>query len=185
MTDSFNWLPGNKARCFAANSGNRWVRSFRLSVFFLGWASTAQAVIPASERAVLTSLYASTHGGSWTDKTNWNGPVGTECTWAGVSCNAAQSHVTGISLNMNNLVGTLPSLGGLTALEFFWVDGNKLTGSIPSLSGLTALLSFSAYLNQLTGSIPSLSGLTALQGLIVSNTGNSASATVTVTSGIP
>ena len=128
---------------------------------------TAQATIPASERAVLTNLYASTNGASWSNNTNWNGAVGTECTWYGVACDAAQSHVTYISLESNNLVGTLPSISGLTALRAFDVGGNQLTGSIPSLSGLTALQGFWGYYNQLTGSIPSLSGLTALRSFQV------------------
>ena len=132
-------------------------------LFFLGWASTAQAAIPAAERTVLTNLYASTTGASWTNNTNWNGGVGTECTWYGITCDVAQTHVTEIDLYNNHLVGTLPSLSGLTALRAFSVDHNQLTGSIPSLSGLTALQCFDVANNQLTGPIPSLSGLTALQ----------------------
>ncbi|MDP4027494.1 MAG: DUF4214 domain-containing protein [Gallionella sp.] len=119
--------------------------------------------IPATERQVLLNLYASTNGAGWTNKTNWNGAAGTECTWYGVSCDGTQSHVTSIDLQSNNLVGTLPTLSGLTALQDFWVGGNQLSGSIPSLSGLSALTYFFAYNNKLTGTIPSLSGLTALQ----------------------
>ncbi len=119
--------------------------------------------IPPSERAVLINLFASTNGASWIVSTNWNAPVGTECSWYGVFCDGALSHVINIALPFNNLVGTLPSLSGLTSLQHFAVDGNQLSGSIPPLSGLTALQYFSADGNQLTGSIPSLSGLTALQ----------------------
>ncbi len=140
-----------------------------LTLFFLGWTSTAHAVIPASERAVLTNLYASTNGAGWTNKTNWNGEAGTECTWQGVTCDNPHSHVTAIALSINNLVGTLPSLSGLTALESFDVFNNKLSGSIPSLSGLTALHFFFVGSNQLSGSIPSLSGLTALQSFLAWN----------------
>ncbi len=112
---------------------------------------------------MLTNLYASTNGASWTNATNWNGGVGTECTWFGVTCDGAQNNVVTITLFSNNLVGTLPALSGLPALQYFNVFGNQLTGSIPSLSGLTALQYFDVSTNQLTGSIPSLSGLTALQ----------------------
>ena len=132
----------------------------------LGWASTAQAIIPASERAVLTDLYASTNGASWTTNTNWNGAVGTECSWAGITCDATESQVIAIWLEFNKLTGTLPSLSGLTALQAFVVRNNQLTGSIPSLSELTALQLFNVSSNQLTGSIPSLSGLTALQQFV-------------------
>ena len=118
MTVSFKWLLGSRARCFAATLKTILRQNFWLTLFFLAWASTAQAAIPASERAVLLDLYASTNGASWTKKTNWNGPVGTECSWYGVSCDGTQSHVTGIYFTIgNNLVGTLPSLSGLTALQ--------------------------------------------------------------------
>jgi hypothetical protein len=129
----------------------------------LGFAGSAQATIPASERAVLINLYDSANGANWTNNTGWNGAVGTECTWFSVGCDGTQSHVTSINLFSNNLVGALPSLSALSALQFFSVYNNQLTGSIPSLSGLTALFNFSVYNNQLTGPIPSLSGLTALK----------------------
>ena len=41
--------------------------------------SLAQAAIPASERAVLDALYASTNGAGWVNKTGWGGAAGTEC----------------------------------------------------------------------------------------------------------
>ena len=125
--------------------------------------TTSSGGIPASERAVLVNLYNSTNGASWINNTGWMGTAGTECTWYGVTCDGSQSHVNAISLASNHLVGTLPSLSGLTALQVFVVNNNQLTGSIPSLSGLTALQTFSVGHNQLSGSIPSLSGLTALR----------------------
>ena len=82
------WLLGSGARCFAATSRTILGRSFWLALFFLGWATTAQALISAAERAVLIDLYASTNGASWTYNTNWNGGVGTECSWYGVSAMA-------------------------------------------------------------------------------------------------
>jgi Leucine-rich repeat (LRR) protein len=141
-----------------------------LTILFaaLTMSSVSYAVIPDTERAVLLALFTSTNGDAWTNKTNWNGAPGTECTWFGVTCNADQSHVTGINLSSNNLSGSLPTtLDQLTALQFFFVNDNQLTGSIPSLTGLTALQTFIVNDNQLTGSIPSLSGLTALQNFDV------------------
>ena len=110
-----------------------------LTLCILGWASTAQAAIPASQRTVLTNLYTSTNGAAWTNKTNWNGAAGTECTWFGVTCDAAQLNVTRISLGSNNLVGTLPAISGLPALQSLIVANNQLSGPIPALTGLTAL----------------------------------------------
>lgn len=153
---------------FVALSRARLWQGLLLMSLTLGGLSAAQAAIPTSERMVLTNLYASTNGASWANKTNWNGPVGTECTWRGVVCDATQTHVLGIDLGSNNLVGTLPLLSGLTNLQGFFVSQNRLTGSIPSLNGLASLQRFVAWGNRLTGSIPSLSGLTNLQVLSVS-----------------
>ncbi len=134
----------------------------------------SNSVVPAgglgaSQRAVLTNLYSSTNGASWTNKTNWNGAVGTECTWFGVTCDTAQNNVVAINLGSNNLVGTLPALSGLPALQTFNVSINQLTGPIPSLGGLTALLDFRVNNNLLSGPIPSLTGLTALVTIVASN----------------
>jgi hypothetical protein len=177
MTVCCNRLPSCATRAFTTGSESPLGRNkpnpsgarIGLALLLLGCTSAAQAAIPASERAVLTSLYTSTNGASWKNKTNWNGAAGTECSWYGVQCDSAQSHVTGIqfgsSISGNNLTGKLPTLSGLTALEQFDVSFNQLTGSIPALSGLKALKTFYVQANALTGSIPSLSGLTVLQAL--------------------
>ena len=129
----------------------------------------ATGALAASQRAILTDLFTSTNGAAWTNKTNWNGAPGTECTWFGVICDATQSNVVAINLGGNNLVGTLPALSGLAALQTFNVFNNKLTGPIPSLTGLTALRSIDVSGNSagggnlLTGAIPSLTGLTNLR----------------------
>jgi IPTL-CTERM motif/Divergent InlB B-repeat domain len=124
--------------------------------------ATSHAVIPAAERTALQALYTSTNGASWTNNTNWNGAAGTECTWFGVTCSAGDANVIFISVNSNNLTGTLPALSAFTALQNFTVSNNSIGGSIPSLAGLTTLLNFVAGGNDLTGTIPSLAGLTSL-----------------------
>ena len=140
--------------------------------------ANAQAVnsIPASERAVLLALYSTTNGSGWFNRARWGDPSGTECTWSGIRClygtqvyvgTVFQGYtfitVGGISLNQNNLIGTLPPLDGLTSLKDFSARNSQLTGSIPPLAGLTSLGYFDVYANQLTGSNPPLAGLTALQ----------------------
>ena len=132
----------------------------------LGCASVAQAVIPASQRAALTDMYISTNGASWVNKTNWNGAVGTECTWFGIACDAAQNNVVSVTLDYNNLAGPFPVISGLTALQTIDVFSNKLTGSLPSLSGMMSLTSFRTGGNLLTGPIPSLSGVPKLQAFL-------------------
>lgn len=160
--------------------------------------------IPAAERQMLVDLYNSTNGDGWRNNTDWKtagdfSPAGTECKWYGVGCNASQTQVTRIELSTNKLTGTLPakldrlsaleafnvsgnqfngslpSLTGLTTLQYFAADGarliraDRLTGNIPSLTGLTALRHFSVEGNRLTGDIPSLTGLTALEVFNVSS----------------
>ena len=111
------------------------ISSWIVSIFLALGATAVQAQIPAGERAVLLNFYASTNGATWTTRTNWNGPAGTECTWFGVTCGGGT--VTGINLDFNNLTGSLPgNLNNLTNLTNFSVQTNQLTGPIPSLTGL-------------------------------------------------
>ena len=124
--------------------------------------TVAQAAIPTAERNALLALNASTNGASWGDSTGWNGPVGTECSWFGVTCDVGSSHVTGINLPNQNLTGVLSSLSSFTNLDVFVVYLNQLSGPIPALTGLTNLGAFDVDSNQLTGSIPVLTGLTNL-----------------------
>ncbi len=129
----------------------------------LALALPAHAAIPASERQVLLDLYTSTNGQEWTINRRWNGAPGTECSWYGITCDESDTHVTEIHLEIDNLSGSLPSLGGLTNLQILRVDRNSLTGSIPPLAGLTNLTDFDVDGNQLSGAIPPLAGLTNLQ----------------------
>ena len=75
--------------------------------------------VPQRELDALVALYNSTSGDSWTDKTNWL-QTGTVNDWFGITVSGG--HVTEISLNNNNLNGSmgtvLPPLGGyLTTLD--------------------------------------------------------------------
>jgi Leucine-rich repeat (LRR) protein len=128
---------------------------------------TALVAIPATERAVLVAIYDGTNGAAWRTNTAWKGVVGTECTWAGITCNAEKTHVVGVSLVDNRLTGTLPAITGLTQLQSFDANTNQLTGGIPLLSSMTSLRFFSVGSNKLTGTIPLLAGLSALEELYV------------------
>ena len=98
----------------------------------LGVAEEVGAAIPASERAALVALYSSTNGTAWTNRTNWLGAAGTECTWYGVTCDGSAEHVTGLTLDSNNLNGPIPSeIGNLTALTTLLLRRNWLSGPIP------------------------------------------------------
>jgi len=72
--------------------------------------ASADAAIPATERAALIALYTNTDGDNWTGHSGWKTPPlaedgfsmpGTECTWYGVSCDIAA--VTGLDLAENQL----------------------------------------------------------------------------------
>lgn len=160
----FKCLPGNRARRFSFLVKRLLCQSILLVLLFLGFTSTAQAAIPASERQVLLDFYASIKVAGWGTSQlinidGWNDIEGTECTWPGIVCDGSMSHITGIFFGNSGLVGTLPSLSGLTNLADFVVSDNQLTGNIPQLNGLTSLVNFVASGNQLTGNIPTLSGL--------------------------
>ena len=135
-------------------------------------AAQAQATIPASERAVLDAIYQQTGGPNWRNNSGWEGPAGTECTWFGIVCDSGQTHVTQVILSQindgvgsgNGLVGTLPSISALTALERFDASNNgTLSGALPSLAGFTSLTFFNAEGNQFSGNVPPLTGLVNLQ----------------------
>lgn len=140
-----------------------------VSVLVLIGVTPAVAAIPPTERQVLLNLYSSTNGAGWTTRTNWNGAAGTECTWYGITCDAGENHVDFVDLPNNNLTGTLPALGDLTAVRLFNVYGNRLVGGLPALSGLTQLVEFEVFGNQLTGPIPALTGLVNLYTFVVSD----------------
>ena len=115
------------------------------------------AAIPLAERNALIELFNSTGGPGWTDRSNWNGLIGSECTWFGVVCTG--DRVTTVILSNNHLAGNLPTLSGLTALQVFAVNSNRLSGPIPSLDSLIALQWFEASDNQLSGALPSFAVL--------------------------
>ncbi len=137
---------------------------------------TVEATVSSFERAALIDLYNSTDGANWITKTNWLGPVGTECTWFGVTCDATKIYIINIALPNNNLNGTLPTtINSFLALRGFNVSGNRLTGAIPSLTDLSLLGAINVSNNQLSGSIPALLQLTQLQSFAASTnalTGN-------------
>ncbi len=115
---------------------------------------TDQEDLPTEECLALVTLYNSTAGAGWTDKTGWL-QSNTPCTnWYGVTCNSG--HVLFLDLNNNNLIGTIPlQLSNLTNLQSLRMQYNGLTGTIPpQLSRLDFLQDLYLYGNQLTGSIP-------------------------------
>ncbi len=123
-----------------------------------------RAAVPAAQRTALISLYNSTGGPHWTNRTGWLGKAGTECAWAGVTCNAGGTTVTRLFLNDNGLAGSLPAaLGNLAGLESLEAEQNTLSGSLPhELGHLASLRTLRLGFNQISGSLPAELGSLAL-----------------------
>ncbi len=149
--------------------------------------STRQVAIATTDSAFLQSLYSSAGGTSWTNRTNWTGPVVGRY---GIA--VRNGRVVSIDLVANNLQGTFPTgFTNLTELRRLNLSGrnryhltqvappdpptdrqnlNRLTGTIPTtLNQLTKLEFLDLSNNLLTGGIPSSIGsLTSLYWLNLS-----------------
>ena len=135
-----------------------------------------------ADRDALIALYNATDGPNWTDNTNWQSdkPLGQ---WYGVTMDA-QGHVVALSLNQNNLDGSLSDWPGtsqtatkltlasypLSQLATLNLSNNRLAGAIPaSLGNLANLETLDLSNNQLAGTIPpELGNLSNLETLSVS-----------------
>jgi Leucine-rich repeat (LRR) protein len=136
--------------------------------------------IPTQERESLITFYKAANGDNWHVNTGWKNPPlaadgfampGTEGTWFGITVTG--DHVTAISLDLNNLNGSMTlELGNLTSLEYLDLALNSLTGSIPAeLGHLSSLKGVWLCGNQLSGSIPAeLGNLKNLTRLVLSDT---------------
>ena len=138
-----------------------WVNGIRES-------EVAQCTDARPDYYALVALYSGTKGANWTNATNWasDAPLGG---WYGVTTDASE-RVTELSLNDNNLQGTIPvELGQLSNLESLSLSANQLTDEIPpELGQLTNLASLNLSTNQISGNIPrELGQLTNLDSLIL------------------
>ena len=138
-----------------------------ISSLSIGMNQTVSAQVPQQDSLALVALYDGTDGANWTNNTNWlTGPVST---WQGIT--VSNGRVTGINLNSNNLVGTIPpEIGTLTNLTRLNLFNNQLSGVIPTEIGtLTNLTQLNLPSNQLSGAIPTeIGNLTNLGSLNLS-----------------
>jgi Leucine-rich repeat (LRR) protein len=134
-------------------------------LFPMGLSQNVSAQVIPQDSLALVSLYDSTNGASWTDNTNWLS-VQSVSNWFGIS--VSNGRVTRISLDLNNLSGTIPpDFANLTGLTYLNLERNDISGPFPqqvlSLTGLTDLIIRN---NNFTGSIPNnidtLANLTSL-----------------------
>jgi Leucine-rich repeat (LRR) protein len=135
--------------------------------------------LPDEELDTLTALYRNMVGPDWHLKDGWMngsnpcGSGGVNSTWYGVECTTFEmsplmnfsSHVTGLALPQNNLVGKLPQLRGLQYL--LHVDfsnpnspedsagfSNSVGGTLDAFCGLGNLSTVLLANNTITGTIP-------------------------------
>lgn len=112
--------------------------------------------IPKAECRALLALYHSTDGPNWLDHRGWN-DTHEPCKWYGVKC--TNGHITSITLNVNDMTGTLPpELGDLSQLEVFVAYYNFMYGSLPPELGNTSLRVLILHNNKFDGTIPSSFG---------------------------
>lgn len=106
------------------------------------------------EREALIALYKATGGDNWINNENWcsDKPLSE---WYGITLGET-GHVKFISLDSNNLTGTLPEeIGNLNELEDLRISFNQLEGILPkSFWYLNKLKYFECYNNKIEGEIP-------------------------------
>ncbi len=112
-----------------------------------------QTEIPTLECEALVALYTSTDGLDWTNNTGWLA-TNTPCGWFGIAC--TDGSVSHISLNLNNVSGTIPpEIGNLNSLQNINLIANTLTGAIPpEIGNLNSLTHLFLTGNSLTGTLP-------------------------------
>ncbi|MEM1249804.1 MAG: fibronectin type III domain-containing protein [Acidobacteriota bacterium] len=162
---------------------SRLARALSLAPALLLWlaATAAEAQVPASERAALIEIFQTTDGSNWTRNANWLGPVGTECTWAGVGC--SNDRVVELLLDANELRGPFPDLTRFPLLRVVFMNANELTGAVPDVQRLPELITLVINSNRLTGTIPTLGSLPNLEEFDVAF--NELTGTAPAVSGVP
>ena len=118
----------------------------------------------------LVAFYNATNGDEWTNKRGWK--TAQLDYWYGITLNNNRNKVVRISLNDNQLSGSIPAeICDLNQLYYISLCSNQLTGSIPvEISSLSQLQQLWLEDNQLSGNIPSeLGNLSQLQHLRLDN----------------
>ena len=131
-------------------------KTFKLAIFFtiiFISISHLMAKVVEQDSLALIALYDSTDGNNWKDNTNWKSDS-LLSTWKGI--HISDDRVVGISLDDNDLTGTIPyEIGNLSALQYLYLYDNQINGEIPSeIGNLNTLLYLYLENNQLSGEIP-------------------------------
>ncbi len=122
--------------------------------------------IQENDSLALVALYNSTNGKNWKKKEGWLAKPVRE--WEGISVEG--DRVKEISLNSNNLKGTIPpGIGDLEQLTVLSLNDNQISGNIPlELGSLKNLQLLFLSNNQFTGEIPAeIGGMQQLKELVL------------------
>lgn len=144
---------------------------FFLALASLLAAAPSHAAVPAAQRTALIALYNATGGPGWSNHAGWLGAAGTECSWAGVTCDSAAATVTRLMLSNNGLTGSLPAaVGSFPGLQALEAESNSLSGALPhQLGTLANLRTLRLGLNHISGLLPAeLGSLAQLETLALS-----------------
>ena len=116
--------------------------------------------MPVGDCQVLVTLFNTTNGPAWTNKTGW-GVSPNPCSWFGVVCtDFDHGPVLRVLLGDNGLAGPIPAaLGNLASVENISIGFNALTGTVPAtLANLPNLEILQVSNSQLSGAIPAALG---------------------------
>ena len=115
--------------------------------------------------AALRDFYGALGGDGWLDSDGWNSardPCGGSEPWYGITCETNTSssnttHVVGITLESNQLDGTLPaSLVNLPRLRTLDLESNQVAGTTPeAICALRELKVLNVGYNRMSGTVPS------------------------------
>lgn len=136
-------------------------------LFFL---PSTQAAIPQPERDALIALFNNLGGIGWINRTGWLGLPESECNWYGVTCDAAQTSVTGLNLSGNGLVGSIPvEVGRLAGLQTLNLNGASVWSIPDEIGNLANLQVLELGGTDIFGIPSALGNLSQLQILFVSS----------------
>jgi len=125
-----------------------------------------------SQRAALEALYFATGGDRWTSKISWLSSDN-YCHWAHVDCDD-YGNVESLTLDSNNLVGTIPTeIGDLTQLMTLgFLNNPDLVGTIPTQIGSLLHLDWLEFAStKMSGTIPTQIGsLQKLEAFLIKST---------------
>lgn len=143
-----------------------------------GFAGSAWASVPPSERSALNQVFTLLNGKHWLHSAGWTASRSDACTWFGVRCTSDHKHVVGLRLPGNRLRGSLQlltqfsALTQLSQLELWNSVGipadrwNQLSGALPPhFESLQQLSYVDLRLNTINDQLDAFAGFSQLAHL--------------------